>query len=64
MWVRIAPLTIKKQLLLFESFYPEIYAEFFIKKIRHTQGKASQFIKIQLHVKTNVTLAAGVAPQD
>ena len=64
MWVRIAPSTIKKQLFLFESFYPEIYAEIFFTKIRHTKGKTSQFFKIQLHVKTNVTLAAGVAPQD
>ena len=63
MWVQIAPSAIKKQ-LFFESFYPEIYAEIFFTKIRHTQEKANQFIRIQLHVKTNLTLVAGVAPQD
>ena len=38
--------------------------KFFLQKYGTQKEKTSQFIKIQLHVKTNVNLAAGIAPQD
>ena len=51
MSVRIPPSAIKKQLFLFESFYPEIYAEIFLQKYGTHKEKQVNLLKYNCMLK-------------
>ena len=58
------PSPIKNDYFCLKVFVPKYMQKAFLQKCGTHKKKERQFIKIQQYVKTNVTLAAGIALQD